>query len=97
MNLRQYIALQEITGAEHFEYTQISPISTQHPPSLKNPQRVKQDTSQQGYRKGDPKKLKDRAKSDLVEIHKRMRRQIGKPEVSYVAPMPLFPSIVHWT
>jgi hypothetical protein len=34
---------------------------------------------------------------DLVEIHKRLRRQIGKPEIAYTALYPVNPSMADWT
>ena len=73
-------------GAESYGgFVGLMPISTQHPPSLKNPQRVKVQTAQDGWRRGDSKASRDRAMRDLIEVHKRLRRQIGKPTISHTA------------
>lgn len=67
-----------------------------HPPSLKNPKKVKIPYSDDGWRKGSTKEERKQAIQDLFEIIKRTRRQIGKPEVAITAPMPVFPDIQHW-
>ena len=72
-------------------YIGLRPIPNSHPPSLKNPQRVKIPTSRDGWRKGDSRKAKDQARKDLVEVMKRTKRQIGKPTISIGVPYPMFP------
>lgn len=67
----------------------ISPISKLHPPSLKRPINVKVPTAQDGFRYGDPQEMKEQAMKDLVEIHKRLRRQTGKPEIAETTKMPV--------
>lgn len=74
-------------------YYGLSPISTLHPPSLRNPQEVKVPTAQDGFKYGDPEEAKEQAMQDLVEIHKRLRRQTGKPEIAHTAAYPIFPSM----
>lgn len=69
----------------------ISPISTIHPPSLRRPLGVKIPTAQDGFRYGDPEVAKQQAMSDLAEIHKRLRRQTGKPEIAQQVAYPIFP------
>ncbi len=79
-------------GADWYEtYIGLAPISTFNPPSLKNPIKVKVPTAQDGWHRGDSKAARDQAIADLVEIHKRLRRQIGKPEISQTAIMPVYP------
>jgi len=78
-------------------FNMLAPISSQHPPSLKNPQKLKIPTAQDGWRKTDSKKDKAQARKDLVEIHKRLRRQFGKPEITQGANYPLFPNIAQNT
>ena len=73
-------------------YIGTSPIPNDHPPSLKNPKLTKIPLAQDGWKKGDSKKAKDQAMDDLVEIHKRLRRQTGKPEVSFPALNPVYPT-----
>lgn len=81
-------------GADWSEtYIGLRPISNTHPPSLKNPLRVKLPTSRDGWKKGDSKKAKKHAREDMVEIMKRTKRQIGKPTLSIGAPYPMFPKI----
>jgi hypothetical protein len=81
-------------GNDYLEtYLGRSPIPTSHPPSLKNPQHVKVPTAQDGWKPGLSKKARAQALQDLVEIHKRLRRQTGKPEISQGANYPMFPSI----
>lgn len=97
MTLIGYLRLRaEGSGAEWFEYRSgLQPVPTYHPPSLKNPQEVKIPTPQDGWKKGDSKKARQQALSDLYEIHKRMRRQIGKPEIAHQALYPIYPNIKH--
>jgi len=73
-------------------YIGTSPIPHDHAPSLKNPILTKIPTAQDGWKKGDSKKAKAKAMDDLVEIHKRLRRQTGKPEVSFPALNPVYPT-----
>lgn len=73
-----------------------TPLSNTHPPSLKNPLKTKIPTAQDGWKKNSPEALKRRAKADMAEILKRTRRQIGKPEIAHVAPMPFYPTINQW-
>lgn len=81
-------------GQDWYEaYIGISPMLNDHPPSLKNPKLTKIPLATDGWKKGDSKQARQQALSDLVEIHKRLRRQIGKPEVSKTADYPVFPDI----
>lgn len=81
-------------GSDYRElYYGIQPIPTDHPPSLKNPVPVKTPMAQDGWKEGDSAKAKKQAVQDLVEIHKRLRRQQGKPEIAQQA---LIPSTVTW-
>jgi hypothetical protein len=75
-------------------YGPISPIPNSHPPSLKNPQRVKQDLPTDGWHKNDSKFKKRRAKKDTKEILKRLQRQPGKPEFARTAAMPVYPGAI---
>lgn len=74
-------------------YYGFQPVGKSHPPSLRNPQQVSITTPQTGWKKGDSAAQRAQAMQDLVEIHKRMRRQIGKPELAQVASYPVFPNI----
>ncbi len=69
------------------------PIPDDHAPSLKNPIRTKIPTAQEGWTPGASKAKRTQALQDLVEIHKRLRRQTGKPEIAQQA---LIPSTVSW-
>jgi hypothetical protein len=83
---------------EWFEYYYgTNAIPTHHPPSLKNPARVRADMPTDGWHDNDSPALKKRARQDLHEIMKRVRRQTGKPEVTRSAAYPIFPSIQQWT
>ena len=74
MNLRQHIMLAGYQ--DHYETFQVvTPIPTAHPPYLKNPIRVKQDTAQDGWHKKDSKKKKKRARKDLKEILRKTLNQ----------------------
>jgi DNA topoisomerase-1 len=78
-------------------YIGTSPIPNDHPPSLKNPIITKIPTAQDGWKKGDSKKAREQAMDDLVELHKRMRRQIGKPEIFFPGSMPSGPqNVANW-
>lgn len=77
-------------------YGSLSPVPTFHPPSLKNPIKVKQNDPTTGWKKDATKEQRKKAIQDLIEQHKRARRNIGKPEVSEVASFPLAPSIDRW-
>jgi len=74
VNLRQHLVL---CGFEdHFEtYRLGTPIPTAHPPSLKNPIKVNQETAQDGWHKKDSKKKKKRARQDLKEIMRKTMNQ----------------------
>lgn len=94
MNVACRIRLAEVRaiGNEWFEtYGTYSPMPPFHPPSLRNPQKVKQDWPQTGWKRTDTPEAKRQARQDMVEIMKRIRRQIGKPEVSQVAQRPVMP------
>lgn len=67
----------------------ISPVSKMHPPSLRRPLAVKIPTAQDGFRYNDPEEMKQQAMKDLAEIHKRLRRQTGKPEIAETTKFPL--------
>jgi hypothetical protein len=96
MKLRALLDLQAL-GNEYFEYTgQLQPVGRFHPPSLKNPQQVKTPMAQDGWHKGASHKARQKALKDLAEIHKRLRRQIGKPELSRTADYPVFPNLQQW-
>lgn len=82
---------------DYFEYVELSPMSHEHPPSLKNPKHVPYPTAQDGWHKGDAPAKKKQAVADLKEIHKRTLHQIGRPNVAIGAPVPTFPSIVDYT
>jgi hypothetical protein len=85
-------------GSDYLEqYYWLSPINTNHPPSLKNPQKVKVPSARDGWEQGASKEARAKAMQDLVEIHKRIRRQFGKPEVTQGALFPLYPSIADVT
>lgn len=80
--------------AEYFEYSpSIQVIPSTHPPSLRNPQKVKQQMPTDGWKQGDSKEARQKAMEDLCLIHQRMRRQFGKPELTYGANYPFFPNI----
>ncbi len=104
MTLRQYLSIHADNttwtspsgpvGQDWLEsYIGLSPVSNDHAPSLRNPIRTKIPTAQDGWKKGDSKAARKQAQSDMVEIHKRLRRQIGKPEIAHTALFPLFPDI----
>lgn len=96
----QWQELNKIKALGSDDYLQwgssLSPLNRFHPPSLKNPQKVKQDLPTDGWHKGDSGKSKKQARQDLAEIVKRIRRQIGKPEVSRTASAPVFPEVDRW-
>ena len=75
----------------------LQPVGRTHPPSLKNPQKVFEDTSQQGWRPGDSKAARKRAKEDLMRLIDLGRRQIGIPQGGQTAQLPVFPDISTWT
>jgi hypothetical protein len=84
-------------GEDWFSYhSGLLPISNLHPPSLKNPIAVKVPTAQDGWKKKDSDRKKRQAREDLVEVHKRMRRQSGKPELAETASYPVYPSFGQW-
>lgn len=74
-------------------YMGLGILNHEHPPSLKNPIKTVIPTAQDGFHKGDSKDSKKRAMEDLIELHKRMRRQIPKPEITHTANYPIFPDI----
>lgn len=81
-------------GSDYSEaYMGIYPIPDDHAPSLTNPIKTKIPTAQDGWHRGDSKAARQQAYSDLAEIHKRLRRQIGKPEIAHTANYPVFPDI----
>jgi hypothetical protein len=102
VDLRNTIRLRQIAadglgdwgGGEYFG--PVTPIPTDHPPSLKNPQKVKWDNPTDGWHPNDSKKARKDAMERMAVIHQLVRRQIGKPEVSQTAQMPLFPDIEKW-
>jgi|SRR5215471_4746568 len=85
------------TGEWFETYYGMQPIPTFHPPSLKKPAHIVPDQSTDGWHPNDPPALKQRARQDLAEIMKRVRRQTGKPELTQQALYPVFPSIAKWT
>jgi hypothetical protein len=81
-------------GSDWYEtYIGLAPQGNEHPPSLKNPKKTPVPTAQTGWKKGSSQREKKQARADMVEIHKRMRRQIGKPEVAHTALFPVYPNI----
>lgn len=64
-----------------------------HPPSLKNPQRVKIPTAQDGWLPGASKEARKKALEDMAEVHSRMLRQIGRPAIAQTAAYPLYPDL----
>lgn len=96
MTLRSTVAL-HLLASEFFEYSQLTPIPTSHPPSLKNPKKVKVPSDLDTWHHGNSKAARKKAAQDVNDIMQRTRRQIGRPTIAHVAPMPVFPSIVDWT
>jgi hypothetical protein len=85
-------------GQDWFEVAiGICPIPHDHAPSLKNPIITKIPTAQDGFHKNDSKAAKAQAMKDLIEIHRHLRRQYGKPEIARTADFPLYPSFGNWT
>jgi hypothetical protein len=82
MKLTEEVKLQQLASNAEAPELYLSPISTLHPPSLKNPIRVKLP---------DPPSHKD-----VKEILKRVRRQSGKPQVSQTAQYPVYPATGEW-
>ena len=79
-------------GTDHYEiYVGMQPLHSEKPPSLKNPIYTKIPTAQDGWQKNSSRADRAKAISDLVELHSRMRRQTGKPEISRQAQVPSFP------
>lgn len=84
-------------GADWYEtFYGIQPVPHDHAPSLKRPQHVKAPTAQDGWRQGDSKMAIAKAVQDLAEVHKRLRRQIGKPEIAHTAQLPVFPQLFNY-
>lgn len=75
----------------------MSPIPHDHAPSLRNPIRTKKPLAQDGWKKGDSPMAKKLAKSDMAEVFKRVRRQIGKPEIAQTANQPVYPVLHNMT
>lgn len=101
MTLREYIDgtsnWQSPAGPQGSDYQEtyigLAPMHNEHPPSLRNPKKTPIPTAQDGWKKGDSKEKQEQAKKDMVEIHRRLRRQIGKPEVAHTALFPIYPNI----
>ena len=93
-----WVSPNEPLGPDWYDaYVGYSPVPDDHPPSLKNPIITKIPTAQDGWKPGASKAARDQALTDLAEIHKRLRRQIGKPEVSQVGSMPSGPqNVANW-
>ncbi|MDE2099975.1 MAG: hypothetical protein KGL39_22165 [Patescibacteria group bacterium] len=72
-------------------YIMMTPITQNHPPSLRNPKNVPVPTIQDGFHKKSSKKAKQRARKEFGEILRRTMRQIQKPVLVRVAQMPLYP------
>ena len=80
-----------------FQYTVgLSPITNNHAPSLKNPVKTKIPLATDGWHQNDSDQAKSQAMKDLIEIHRKLRKQYGKPEVVQQAGYPLFPSLMNW-
>ena len=65
----------------------ITPIPNEHPPSLKNPRRVKTAGPETGWRKKDSKRKKKRARKELKHIMQWTLNQPGRPTVSQGAAL----------
>lgn len=103
MTLRQLIALRcdgtvnwtSPSGPDGSDWRELfvgmQVIPSSHPPSLKNPQKVKLPSAQDGWKQGDSKKARQQAIDDLRVIHERLLR-MGKPTVVRQANYPGFPS-----
>ena len=79
------------TSPDYYEsYIGLSPGNHEHAPSLRNPIKTKIPTAQDGWHPGDSKAAKRQAMRDLVEIHKRLRRQIGRPAIARTAAVPVY-------
>lgn len=85
------------TGEWFQVFNLLSPLPSVHPPSLKNPQKVPIPMAQDGWKRGASKQQRAQAMQDLVEIHKRLRRQFGKPEITHGAHYPIFPNMYEKT
>jgi hypothetical protein len=77
-------------------YTGLTPIPTEHAPSLRNPLRTKIPLATDGWHPGDSAEARRQAMQDLVAIHARLRRQIGKPEIAHTAQFPVYPRMTDW-
>lgn len=105
MTLRQTVAFAQISAYDSSpmglgpqqtsqeEMFGLQPIPSSHPPSLKNPMKVKLPTPQDGWGKHDSKAARKQAYADMAEIHKRSLTQMGKPNIAHVAQYPMFPRI----
>jgi hypothetical protein len=93
MNLAATIRYQQIIadGAVGEYFGLLQPIDTQHPPSLKNPKKVRARTPADGWHESDSDDSKKMAREDLGEVLDRLRRQIGRPAVAQSALAPVFP------
>jgi len=81
------------SGPDYYElYYNINPLVQDHPPSLKNPIDTKKPMPQDGWHKGDSEKARKQAEKDLRVIHRKLRRQFGKPEVADTAQYPIYPN-----
>lgn len=82
MRLADVVALQQLAATATSQYMgPLSPVAPTHPPSLKNPQLVKDDF-QEGWRPGDSQAKKKAAKANLKVIMERVLRQAGKPTMA---------------
>lgn len=100
MTLRQMIdSDMRSEGVQDFYETVVGlrPVANAHPPSLRNPTKVKNPMIQDDFRPGASKQARKRAKEELIRIFELGQRQIGIPQGGIVAPLPLFPSIDRWT
>jgi hypothetical protein len=74
MNLNQRIAL--CAGAVDLGFTVVPHA---HPPSLRNPKKVTQDTATDGWHPSDSEQKKRQARKDMKTILDRTLRQAGRP------------------
>jgi hypothetical protein len=93
MTLRDIIAMREMMAVDPSESAMgLTVLAPFHPPSLKNPIKVKQDIPADGWHRSDSPAAKRRARQDLVLIMQRTIRQAGRPSTAdYGAITPWFP------
>jgi len=78
-------------GGDAHGYGGMTPIPTFHPPSAKNPIRVKVPSPADGWHDSDSSASKLQARKDLMQILKRTGRQPGSGANAYTAIVPWYP------